>query len=190
MTRCLASGCQRPATEGGFCVTHAKAPAGQRGGWLSAARRKPYDATPVSPRLWIGTAPPLERDLPTVDILVLCAAEIQTDHLAFHGQLVRCPIPDADLTLAQVELALKTSVTVAKAIVEGKRVLVTCANGQDRSALVVACALHQLTTMSGDQIVAHIRKQRGEASLRNRWFVAKILEIVGDGRPKVRRKPS
>jgi hypothetical protein len=44
--------------------------------------------------------------------------------------------------------------------------------------------------MDGRQIVTHIRKQRGEASLRNRWFVAKILEIVGDGRPKVRRKPS
>ena len=190
MTRCLASDCEQPASEAGFCATHAQAPAGQRGGWVSAARRKPYDATPVSPRLWVGSAPPLERDLPTVDILVLCAAEVQPERMAFHGQVLRCPIPDAALTPAQLELVLKTSVAVAQAIVEGQRVLVTCAKGRNRSALVVAFALHQLTTMSGDQIVAHIRKQRGEASLRNRWFVAKILEIVGDGRPKVRRKPS
>lgn len=190
MTPCLASGCQRPATEAGFCGTHAKAPAGQRGGWLSAARRKPYDATPVSPRLWIGSTPPLDRDLPTVDILVLCAAEVQPDHLAFHGQIIRCPISDAPLDPSELELVLKTSVAVARSIVEGRRVLVTCSKGRNRSALVVALALHQLTTMSGEQIVAHIRKTRGTTALRNRWFVAKILEIVGDGRPKARRRSS
>lgn len=189
MTRCLASSCAQPASQGPFCATHANAPKGQRGGWLSAAKRKPYDATPISPRLWIGSAPPFDRDLPSVDVLVLCAAEVQPEHLAFHGEVIRCAIPDAPLDPSQLELVLKTSVTVARAIIEGKRVLVTCAKGRNRSALVVAFSLHQLTTMSGLEIVAHIRRLRGTTALRNRWFVAKIVEIVGDGRPKARRRP-
>jgi len=53
---------------------------------------------------------------------------------------------------------------------------------------VIAFALHQLTTMSGEQIVEHIRKHRQMNSLSNPWFVKKIVEIVGDGRPKQRRR--
>ena len=188
MTRCVAPSCVKPAQDGQLCVLHAKAPAGQRGGWLSAAKRKPYDATVVSPRLWIGAKPPLDKDLPGVDLLVLCAAEIQPDRLAFHGAVLRCPIPDAELDAAQLRLVMQTSVAVAKAIVGGKRVLVTCHMGLNRSALVVALALHQLTTMGSDQIVAHIRRHRSQSALSNQHFVAIIERVVGDGRPKVRRR--
>jgi len=188
VTRCVAPSCVKPAQDGQLCVLHAKAPAGQRGGWLSAAKRKPYDATVVSPRLWIGAKPPLDKDLPGVDLLVLCAAEIQPDRLAFHGAVLRCPIPDAELDAAQLRLVMQTSVAVAKAIVGGKRVLVTCHMGLNRSALVVALALHQLTTMGSDQIVAHIRRHRSQSALSNQHFVAIIERVVGDGRPKVRRR--
>jgi hypothetical protein len=184
----VAPSCVKPAQDGQLCVLHAKAPAGQRGGWLSAAKRKPYDATVVSPRLWIGAKPPLDKDLPGVDLLVLCAAEIQPDRLAFHGAVLRCPIPDAELDAAQLRLVMQTSVAVAKAIVGGKRVLVTCHMGLNRSALVVALALHQLTTMGSDQIVAHIRRHRSQSALSNQHFVAIIERVVGDGRPKVRRR--
>ena len=187
MTGCLAPNCGQPAQLGPFCDVHAKAPPAQRGGWLSAAKRKPYDATPVSPRLWIGSKPPVDRDLTNVDVLVLCAAEFQPAQLTFHGTVLRCPIPDDVLDPAELKLVMQTSVVVGKAILQGKRVLVTCQQGRNRSALVVALALHQLTTMSGEQIVAHIRKHRTGA-LFNKWFVAKIVEIVGDGRPKTRRR--
>lgn len=188
MTRCVAPSCARPVQEGPFCANHAKAPAGQRGGWVSAAKRKPYDATVVSPRLWIGAQPPLDKDLPGVSILVLCAAEVQPDQLAFHGTVLRCPILDGELDAAQVRLVMQTAVAVAKAIVNGQRVLVTCRLGLNRSALVIALALHQLTTMDGLAIVEHIRRQRSLSALSNKHFVQLIVSVVGDGRPKVRRR--
>lgn len=184
MAFCQAPLCKLKATNGPFCDQHAASPAAQRGGWLSAAKRKPYDASTIAPRLWIGSRPPIGRDLSKVDVLVLCAVEYQPDTLTFQGTVIRCPIPDAPLDAEQLKLVLQTSVAVAKHIVAGRRVLVTCERGRNRSALVVALALHQLTTMSADQIITHIRRVRGRLALSNRWFVAKIREIVGDGRPK------
>lgn len=188
MTRCLAPRCASPAKTGPFCEVHAKAPAGQRGGWVSAAKRKPYDATVIAPRLWIGSQPPFDVDLPRIDTLVLCAQELQPEALAFHGPVLRCPIPDAELDAAQVRTVAQAAVSVAKSIVLGQRVLVTCRMGLNRSALVVALALHQLTTMDADQVVEHIRRQRNAAALSNAHFVTIIEQIVGDGRPKVRRR--
>jgi protein-tyrosine phosphatase len=184
----VAPSCAKPAQDGQLCALHAKAPTGQRGGWISASKRKPYDATVVSPRLWIGAKPPLDKDLPGVDLLVLCAAEVQPDQLGFHGTVLRCPIPDAELDAAQVRLVMQTAVAVAKAIVAGKRVLVTCRLGLNRSALVIALALHQLTTMSGQEIVDHIRRQRSLSALSNKHFVQLVIGVVGDGRAKVRRR--
>lgn len=188
MTGCVAPECRSPASQGQLCELHAKAPPGQRGGWLSAAKRKPYDATPIAPRLWIGSKPPVDRNLSNIDVVVLCAAEFQPERMTFHGAIWRCPIPDDALDPPQLHAVLKTSVAVAKSIVDGRRVLVTCQQGRNRSAFVIAFALHQLTTMSGEQIVEHIRKHRQMNSLSNPWFVKKIVEIVGDGRPKQRRR--
>lgn len=193
MTKCLAPKCLAPkcasqAQAGPFCEIHAKASSGRRGGWVSAARRKPYDATVIAPRLWIGSSPPTDRDLPKIDVLVLCAQEIQPEFPAFHGVVFRCPIPDAEIDALQLRLVAQTAVAAAGAIVRGRRVLVTCRTGLNRSALVVALALHQLTTMNAEEIVDHIRLQRGRDALSNRNFVAIIRQVIGDGRPKVRRR--
>jgi hypothetical protein len=53
---------------------------------------------------------------------------------------------------------------------------------------VIALALHQLTTMSGQEIVEHIRRQRSLSALSNKHFVQLVVSVVGDGRPKVRRR--
>ena len=134
--------------------------------------------------------PPFDRDLPKVDVLVLAAIEVQPESLAFHGQVIRCPIPDAELDSTQLRLVAQTSAVVAKAIVDGKRALVTCRMGLNRSALVIAFALHQLTTMSASQMVAHIRSRRGANALSNEFFVSYIERVVGDGRPKAKRRPA
>lgn len=187
MTKCLAPGCTSP---GPLCEQHAKAPTGQRGGWISAARRKPYDATVIAPRLWLGGVPPFDRDLPTIDVLVLCARELQPSAPAFHGVTLRCPLNDADPSPTEIRIADQAALAVAKAIASTKRVLVTCHLGLNRSALVVALALHRLTTMSGDQIIERIRDRRGRAALGNQHFVALIQRVVGDGKaraPRARR---
>jgi protein-tyrosine phosphatase len=85
---------------------------------------------------------------------------------------------------------MQTSVTVAKEIATGHRVLVTCHMGLNRSALVVALALHQLTTMSAQQIIEHIRRTRSMSALGNKHFCSIIERVVGDGRPKARRRPA
>jgi protein-tyrosine phosphatase len=66
--------------------------------------------------------------------------------------------------------------------------LVTCRLGLNRSALIIALALHQLTTMDGKEIVEHIRRQRSLSALSNKHFVQLVVSVVGDGRPKVRRR--
>jgi len=187
MTKCLAPSCVWTAQNGPFCEHHAQAPAGQRGGWLSAAKRKPYDASAISPRLWIGAKPPFDRDLPTVDLLVLCAVELQPERLAFHGRVLRCPLPDSELDVGQAKMALAASVVVAKTIAQGQRALVTCAAGLNRSALVVAFTLGHLTTMDSERVIAHIRKHRRPDALNNRHFQKFIHRVIGDGRPKATR---
>ena len=188
MSRCVAPSCVKLA-QGQFCELHAKAPAGQRGGWLSAAKRKPYDASAISPRLWIGAKPPFDLDLPGVDLLVLCAIELQPERLAFHGRVLRCPLPDAELDVGQAKMAFAASLAVAKTIAQGQRALVTCAMGLNRSALVVALTLGHLTTMSSDQVLAHIRKHRSQSALNNQHFQQIVHHVVADGRPRASRRP-
>jgi protein-tyrosine phosphatase len=188
VTRCLGPSCASSATAGPFCELHAKAPAGQRGGWLSAAKRKPYDASAISPRLWVGAKPPFDRDLPNIDLLVLCALELQPERLAFHGRVIRCPIPDAALGPKEAKMAAMASVMVARAVSQGQRVLVTCHMGLNRSALVAALTLGHLTTMNSQQIIDHIRKHRNQKALNNAHFQKMIHRIVGDGRPRSNRR--
>lgn len=193
---CVAPKCQGEAIDGPFCVEHDKAPNTQKGGWLSAHKRRrevSIDASQVAPRLWIGAAPPVDKDLTKVDLLVLCAREIQPERLAFHGHILRCPLPDAEITNAELHRALDASRRVAQALVSGDRALVTCAIGINRSALVAALALGRITTMGSQQIIDLIRQRRRADCLSNPYFVAEIDRLVGDGRKQIvgrDRKPS
>jgi protein-tyrosine phosphatase len=108
--------------------------------------------------------------------------------MAFHGRVLRCPLPDAELDAAQVRTAIAASLAVAKTIAQGQRALVTCAMGLNRSALIVALTLGHLTTMDSDQVIAHIRKQRSLSALSNQHFQKIIHRIVGDGRPRASRR--
>lgn len=176
-----------------FCGTHLKAPPAQRGGWLSAERRRrsmnndvhaPLDANCVAKRLWVGSVPPFDRDLPGFDVLALCARELQPATLAFHGHVLRCPIPDDTLSSAQVNLALITGCRVAAHLAAGKRVLVTCQAGINRSALVAAIGIGTLTRMSADHIVSMIRTRRSPNCLCNPHFQQILKTYIGNGRER------
>jgi hypothetical protein len=191
VTTCVAPKCKAHATTGPFCVVHATAPATQRGGWISSANRmtktgQPIDANSVGPRLWVGARPPFDRDIPKVNVIVLCAREIQPtkDQIAFKGQLMHCPLPDAELTNDQLRLAIATSRNIVKALLEEKRVLVTCAAGINRSAFVAALTLGQLTLMSADQLIARMRRLRHPECLYNQYFQSYLHSLIGDGRDK------
>jgi len=81
-------------------------------------------------------------------------------------------------------------VTVAQAVVNGRRVLVTCRAGLNRAALIVGIALGQLTTMPAEDVIDLIRTRRSQGALTNPSFVALLRRIIGDGRPRARaRRP-
>lgn len=193
--KCIAPGCELAAEPGQpFCKTCQTAPAGKRGGWLSAFARKQkrgtgveLDASSIARRLWVGGKPPLDRELP-FDVLALCAVEIQPEQLGFRGQVVRCPIHDNGQppTPREVKLALDAGRAVAASLVTGKTVLVTCHMGLNRSALVAGLGLGLVTRMTGDQIVELIRERRSHLALGNPHFVAMLERYVPGPRYRAR----
>lgn len=140
------------------------------------------DASNVATRLWVGAAPPFDRDLPDLDMLVLCAQEIQPTRVAFHGLVVRAPIPDSTLTNAELMRALLASKAVADALVRRQRVMVTCASGLNRSALVACLALARLTRLSAQDLIRLIRSRRHHEALSNPHFCGILQTLVGEGR--------
>lgn len=139
------------------------------------------DASNIARRLWVGSAPPFDRDLPDFDVLVLCARELQPDRLAFHGPVVRCPIVDGVLDNHEVVRVLVSARVVANALESRRRVLVTCAAGRNRSALVASMALARLTRMGADDLVRLMRAKRHPEALSNAYFRELLSRIVGAG---------
>lgn len=190
--KCVAPTCPATASVGAvFCEPHLKAPPGQRGGWLSAHKRaairansvdESIDASNIARRLWVGGKPPLDRHLPEFDMLVLCAKEIQPAVVAFRGTLLRCPISDADLEPAELRRVLVAGRNVADALAKRRTVLVTCAKGINRSALVASLALGLVTYYSADELVAIMRKRRNPDCLYNPAFRGILHRYIGPGR--------
>ena len=195
--------CTNPTQPGSlFCRTHERAPAAKRGGWISAERRRrklaaadqAIDAANITTRLWVGCRPPADRDLPEFDVLVLCALEYQPNPVAFHGQVMRCPLPDAQLTDHQVAHALMVARAVATSLTSGRRVLISCANGLNRSTLVAALALMLVTRMGADELVELIQRtarrrvdrRRSRDAPFNPHFHAVLRRVAGAGRAPYR----
>lgn len=184
---CLVPKCGKPQSVGPFCAGHAIAPATRRAGWVSAARRREatvscIDASNVAPRLWVGAAPPTASDIPNVQVLVLCAQEIQPATLAFRGTVLRAPMIDGAISRHELNTALGVSSMVAKALVNKQRCLVTCAMGRNRSAFVAALALARITRLSADDLVKLMRTRRDNRCLSNEHFVGYLQKFVGTGR--------
>lgn len=182
----MAPACARPVIGGRqFCGVHAAAPAAQRGGWLSAAKRRAalkIDANVIAPRLYVGSKPNPTIDIPKADVIVLCAEEVQPPELAFHGRVMRCPLPDGPLGVTELRRAVAMSSTVARELAQRHTVLVTCNQGRNRSALVAALALGQVTRLSADDLIHLIREKRSRYCLSNPHFRAILQRIVGPGR--------
>lgn len=124
------------------------------------------DATRIGPKLHQGSEPPRGTKLRRAgfDVVVLCAMEIQPPSSAFVGvEVLHYGIDDGPVTPMLWTRANRAAKAVARRIRAGKRVLVTCAMGRNRSGLVVALALRELTGRSGARIVRHVRSLRANA---------------------------
>jgi protein-tyrosine phosphatase len=140
------------------------------------------DATRLVPKLYQGgqvsaVGPLLAAGF---DAVVFCAVEIQPpSHLLQGVRALYCPLtddPSRPLYPAEWMQARETGIEVAQLLREGKRVLVTCAQGRNRSGLVSAIALHILTGASGPKCVARIQKRRANA-LTNPQFVRALARL-------------
>jgi hypothetical protein len=185
--------CSEPRAPGSlFCSEHEKAPIGVRGGWVSAEKRRrklvaahgddlDYRPSSITRNLWIGALPPTERDLPSFDAIALCAAEYQLDMPAYHGQIIRCPVRNAELDLRELRIVLSTAQLVARALSNRRRVLVTCMAGINRAPLVASLALSQLTRLSAEELVGLMRQRRNPYALCNESFRGVLERFVGAG---------
>jgi|SRR5579859_6729344 len=146
------------------------------------------DASPVTAQLWMGGAVRTPARLP-FDLLVLCAAELQPnatrdrDSYGPRARVVRCPLWDTIPTPREVKRAIDAATDVRHALDWGKRVLVTCAQGRNRSGLVLGLALVMMG-LAPRSVVQRIRTARGPHALSNPWFVHVLGSVVG--RPLLR----
>jgi len=122
------------------------------------------DASKLMDLLWIGGVPPDADSVREagMDVLVLCAVEIQPPDVALKGlSTIRCPmVDDGTINSEQWRQAAQCARDVAGLVRQGYRVLVTCRQGRNRSGLVCGIALHLLTGHPGWECVEYIRARR------------------------------
>lgn len=140
-----------------------------------------YEASKIASCLYQGGMPPPGDGLARngINVLVLCAADNQKYASEYLGVEVVCAPGDDSSAWPINENHLSAWKDAADIVVqrvkEGKQVLVTCMQGLNRSGIVTAMALCQLTGVSGEQAVNHIQNCRVQA-LCNPTFVRYIKE--------------
>jgi len=138
------------------------------------------DAHRVAKNLWVGSAPPPGDYSRSLDVIVLCADDYQPSAEHFPNVTVRHhPFDDTmDPVLADVQTAAKAAKLAASDLKAGRRVLVTCRMGRNRSGFVAALALRVLGMPAKDALHA-VRSRRkdklGIHAIENPRFQALLL---------------
>lgn len=137
------------------------------------------DATEIDPNLYQGREPRHSVDAKDFDALVLCWEEGQPQWPRFSAfAIYHCPLQDDQRTMRsgdEAKAAAAARWIIAK-LDEGKRVLVTCMQGMNRSGLVTALTLHHRLGISGREAIKRIRSRRPGA-LYNPAFVAYLESL-------------
>ncbi len=151
------------------------------------------DAHEIVENLWQGSVPPRGSDLYCSGFraLVLCAWEYQFESDLFPGiQVIHAPnddLPEIPITREQLQIALTAARKVASLVRQDTKVLVTCAAGLNRSAFVVALALHILYGWSGSHCIGRIRQRRcllnGMEPLSNTSFLKALRNLPNKPNP-------
>lgn len=139
----------------------------------------PYVANKIIDGLYQGGYPPGGDSLSKqgVHVLVLCAEEHQDASMYEGLEVILAPGDDdrrPERLARDIDGWKSAAAQVAEHVMAGKKVLVTCMQGLNRSGIVTALALRELTGMSGTEIVRHIQERR-ERALFNTTFVAYIV---------------
>jgi protein-tyrosine phosphatase len=95
------------------------------------------------------------------DVIGLTAKEYQPSQTGFRARLVRMPIDDRlDPSTEELMWAFLTGRQLAGAVADGKKVLVSCRMGKNRSGLVTALAARELLGITGQQAADLVRESR------------------------------
>lgn len=141
------------------------------------------DATRVASKLYVGSYPPAALKSKGFDVVVLCAKELQK--VSPDIFTIRFPFDDGSLSSRDYMRAVRTATVVNRYRLAGKRVLVTCAMGINRSAFVAALAIMQLEHLPADTVIQRIRALRGPAvavpPLSNPAFVEALKHFDKNG---------
>ena len=134
----------------------------------------PFTCNAVVPGLFQGDFPAGAVDWSRFDDVVsLTAEEVPEVRLEVGGLWMHVPIWDAEMVNpAGVRAAART---VAERVTAGKRVLVHCAAGLNRSGVVSARAL-MFMGLPMAEAIARVRAARGPYALSNPGFVAWLHE--------------
>ena len=135
-----------------------------------------FDAHRVGPKLWVGSCPifwvdlrntSTEVDIPTLqmfDLVVLCAQELQ--EISLGRPTMQVPLMDAKITQEDYRRALRAAKQVSRLRQRGKRILLTCQMGINRSSLVAAMSLMLLDGFPAEAAVLQIQRLRKPAFIR------------------------
>jgi protein-tyrosine phosphatase len=132
----------------------------------------------IGPGLYMGRKPPPDPKIGQVfDVVVLTAYEYQPK-AGEYGRAHVLHVPLDDMTgkppsQHEKELANEAGRAVAGWVRRGKRVLVTCRQGRNRSGWVTALALLELG-VPVQKAIDTIREARGEDALSNHHFVDEL----------------
>lgn len=128
--------------------------------------------TEILPGLWMGPAPSPEHALVRgYDLVALTASDYQPPQTDFRARLLRMPIDDSlQPTTEELMWAFLTGRRVALGVADGKKTLVSCRMGKNRSGLVTALAARELLGITGAE-AAHLVRRRRPIALSNPSFV-------------------
>lgn len=133
------------------------------------------DRNEVYPNLFVGSAPFAMPD--GFDLLVLAAVEHQPRfHCRPDQGILYVPLDDHPPTQKEKLMALKAALLVHSYLERGKRVLVTCHAGLNRSSWIAALAMRMMG-MKAPVTLARIRHARGPLALNNKAFVQTVEAV-------------
>lgn len=147
----------------------------------------PAVAFRIVDNLWIGSAPPIGWTVGQhFDCLVLSAMEYQPNAGCFPKvESVRVTLNDdgSPMTREEMKLAVGAAGKVISWLGGGKRVLVTCHMGLNRSGVICALALCKGRGMTPVRAVNTVRAARGPDALRNRFFLKFLNDYCSARKP-------